>query len=124
MLKKILLIDEDFDIISLYAPIFNSSEFDLLTGHVGAEGLATAIGMKPDLIMLDIKMEGMDGIEVLRQLKSNKITASIPVVMFTNVTDADVIEEAKKLGAIDYWEKSKVDPKEAYARAKKILKME
>jgi DNA-binding response OmpR family regulator len=124
MLKKVLLIDDDQEIIELYSIAFNTSEFDLLVEHGGTDGLATAIGMAPDLIMLDIKMHDVDGIEVLRQLKKNKHTASIPVVMFTNITDIRVIEEAKKLGAADYWEKSKVNPKEAYLRSKKILNME
>jgi DNA-binding response OmpR family regulator len=124
MLKKVLLIDDDPQIIELYSIAFNTSEFDLLVADGGVNGLASAIGMMPDLIMLDIKMRDIDGIEVLRQLKNNKHTVSIPVVMFTNITDIKVIEEAKKMGAVDYWEKSKVNPKEAYARSKKILNME
>ena len=124
MVKKVLLIDDDLQIIELYSIAFNTSEFDLLVEHGGVDGLACAIGMAPDLIMLDIKMQDIEGIEVLRQLKKNRHTEPIPVVMFTNITDSKVIEEAKKLGAVDYWEKSKVNPKEAYTRSKKILNME
>lgn len=124
MLKKVLLIDDDLEIVELYSIAFNTSEFDMLVEYGGKNGLASAIGMQPDLIMLDIKLRDMSGVDVLRQLKANKHTASIPVVMFTNITDVKVMEEAKEIGALEYWEKSKVHPKEAYLRSKKILNME
>ncbi len=123
MPKKILFIEDDLEIIRLYSIMLIRSEFDLIIQHNSRDALASAIGMKPDLILLDTHMEYLDNIKVLHQLKTNKHTQLIPVAMVTDTTDTHDIEEAKKLGAIDCWEKNKVSPSETYTRIRKILKI-
>ncbi len=121
-MKKILLIEDDVDILELYTTALQTDEYDVLSEQGGRDGLAKAKGFQPDLILLDILMKGMDGIEVLRNLKSNTQTSHIPVIMLTNVSDPSVIDEALKLGAQDCWQKTQVTPKELYKRVSELFK--
>lgn len=70
--------------------------------HAGPEGLEKAREMKPDLILLDIIMPGMNGFEVLAQLKESAETWSIPVIIITGLEDAENEEKGLVLGAVDY----------------------
>ena len=72
--------------------------------------------------ILDMVMEGgWDGIETLRELKKEPTTKDIPVVMLSNAFSKDIINQAKQEGAVDFWEKTKVLPKDVFQRCKKIL---
>ncbi len=121
VMKKILLIEDDNDQALMYKLPFELEGFDIMTEPGGVDGVAKAVGWHPDIILLDVLMEGMDGLEVLKQLKQNKHTKEIPVVMLTNVSASTKSEEFKKLGAIAFFEKTKVMPRELMLRCKKIL---
>ena len=120
-MKKVLLIEDDPAQVAIYLIPLELAGFDVVTDSGGKDGLAKAIGWEPDIILLDIIMEDIDGMEVLRQLKANKHTKDIPVVMLTNVSAKEKMEEAKSLGAVAFWEKTKVMPPEVVERCKKIL---
>ena len=79
---EILLIDDCGDQRDLYELLLES-EFDVVGAAGGVQGLALAAARRPDVIVLDIEMPGMDGIETCRRLKADPSTASIPVVMLT-----------------------------------------
>ncbi len=68
----------------------------------GEEGLRLAMRNTPDLILLDISMPGMDGFEVLMQLKQSATTVDIPVIFITGIPDSDTEEKGLTLGAVDY----------------------
>lgn len=120
-MKKVLLIEDDAEQIVIYKIPFELEGFDIMTESGGKEGLVKAIGWHPDIILLDIIMEDIDGLEVLRQLKGNKHTKDIPVVMLSNISAKEKIEEAKSLGALAFWEKTKVMPREIVEKCKIIL---
>lgn len=120
-MKKILLIEDDVDQALLYRIPFELEGFEIMTEAGGRDGLAKAVGWHPDIILLDVIIDKMDGMEVLRQLKANDHTKDIPVVMLTNVFKKELVTEAKSLGAIDFWEKTKVMPKDVVQKAKVIL---
>ena len=122
-LKKILLIDDDVDQTAMYKHPFEKSGFDVSVENKPLNAVAGAIGWKPDLILLDIVMEDMDGVEVLRKLKENKHTKDIPVVMLTNTYDKKIVDEVKTIGASDYWEKTKMMPSDIVRKSKKLLNM-
>jgi CheY-like chemotaxis protein len=63
----------------------------------------------PKLVILDLMMPGMDGLEVLRQIRADPRTAMIPVVILSAVSDPNLIDHAREKGANDYWVKSRVD---------------
>ena len=79
---EILLIDDCGDQRDLYELLLES-EFDVVGASGGVQGLALAVARRPDVIVLDIDMPGMDGFETCRRLKADPSTASIPIVMLT-----------------------------------------
>jgi DNA-binding response OmpR family regulator len=123
LMKKILLIEDDPQLLELYSEPFLDADFDVITESGGKDGLAKAKGFQPDIILLDIVMRDMTGIEVLKRLKSESYTATIPVIMLTSITDESVIAEAKRLGAHDYWVKGKITPKEILNNVQTMLGM-
>ncbi len=120
-MKKVLLIEDDPEQIAIYRIPLELAGFDIMAESGGKDGLARAIGWEPDIILLDIIMEDVDGMAVLRQLKSYKKTKDIPVVILTNVSVKENMEQAKSLGAAAFWEKTRVMPQEIVERCKKIL---
>lgn len=123
-MKKVLLIEDDAEQIAIYRIPLEFAGFDIVTESGGRKGLARAVGWQPDIILLDIVMEDIDGMEVLRQLKLNKQTKNIPVVILTNVSVKENMEQAKSLGAAAFWEKTKVMPQEIVERCKRILEVQ
>jgi two-component system OmpR family response regulator len=95
--RKVLLIDDDHN-IRLVAEIGLELAFEVLTAASGVEGLAIAEAENPDVILLDVKMPGMDGPETLAKLKENPVTAGIPVVFLTASVQTHEMEEYRKLG--------------------------
>lgn len=112
MAKKILLIDDDPLIVRMYQRVFGFSGIDVTTSLSPTDGLAQVATVKPDLILLDIMMPEMDGLEVLRRLKSDDATKAIPVIMLTNLSDEARNKQAMKLGAMSVMIKSDYSPKQ------------
>lgn len=106
----------------MYSEKFKMSGYDAKGAHSGAEGLEMAGSFMPDIILLDIIMPRMDGFVVLKKLKKDEKTASIPVVMLTNLGQNDDIEKAKRLGARDYFIKANHTPIEVIRKVEEILK--
>ncbi|MFC2092042.1 two-component system response regulator [Elusimicrobiota bacterium] len=96
--KKILVIDDEAIITSLIKDSLEFSGYGVITANSGAEGLRRAKKYIPDLILLDIRMPLIGGIEVLRRLKQDSITKNIPVVVISIVADKYRID-AMRLGA-------------------------
>ncbi len=106
---KILIVDDHLD---QCIPLLRLMH---LTGHSAAcvsDG-ATALGMvrisKPDLVLLDAMMPDMDGTQILREIRSDPLTAHLPVIMFTSITDAQFHDHVMSLGATDLWVKASFD---------------
>lgn len=103
MSKRILMVDDSQTVLSLEKLIFRSPEYELVTASNGAEALQLALhGKRPDLILLDVVMPQMDGLECCRQLKSTLKTRAIPVIMVTTKGDEAMITEAYAAGCDDY----------------------
>lgn len=109
MNKKILLIEDDLFINDLYSRTIAKAGFEMISAIDGVEGLEKA-SLKPDLILLDIMLPKLNGLEVLKRLKSNIKTRNIPVVLLTNLGQENVIHKAFQLGAQGYLMKMKVLP--------------
>lgn len=88
---KILVIDDECDIVRSLSVRLSASGYDVLTAVNGAVGLAMALRSVPDGILLDIRMPGMDGFEVLGQLKQHPETKAIPVI----AVSANVVEQVR-----------------------------
>lgn len=121
-MKKILLIEDDKDQILLYQTKFELSGYAFAAAENGAEGLAKAETEKPDLILIDLLMPGMDGIEVLAKLKQNPTTKDIPALIVTNLDKHELARKAMALGALDFIVKSKIPLREMMSRIENHLK--
>ncbi|MFA6540789.1 MAG: response regulator transcription factor [Bacteroidota bacterium] len=120
MKQKILIADDERDIIDFLKYNLDKEGFDVLTARNGTEALTLA-KKKPDLILLDIMMPEMDGLEVVRSLKKNSATANIPVIFLT-AKSAEIDEVVGlELGADDYITKPVSIPK-LIARIKLTLR--
>ena len=97
---QILVIDDEKDICNLFREILTSEGYIVLTALDGMRGLKIAEEKKPDIVLLDLKMPKMDGIEVLRRIK--KIDKNIIVIIITAYGTMDTARMAMKLGAYDY----------------------
>src|SRR5919197_1454397 len=99
-MNKLLLIDDEADVQYSFRRIFDSPEIELTTASSGEEGLRLLERVKPDLVMMDVRMGGMTGLETLRRLRQSD--AKLPVIMMTAYGTTQMAIEAMKLGAYDY----------------------
>jgi DNA-binding response OmpR family regulator len=122
MAYKILTVDDSKTIRMIVKKAFSPYNCDLFEGENGVEGLAIANKEKPDLIILDITMPVMTGIEMLEKLKSEKDLKDIPVIMLTAESGKENVMKIVKMGVRDYVVKPfKGD--QLIERAKSILKL-
>ncbi|MBU0722038.1 response regulator [Patescibacteria group bacterium] len=118
---KILLVEDDSFLLSMYATKFEMENFKVIMAEDGEKAIRLALKEIPNIILLDIILPEINGLEVLRQLKANSITAEIPVILLTNVSQKDKIEQSLKMGAEDYLIKAHFMPSEVVDKIKKVL---
>jgi len=99
-MDKLLLIDDEADVQYSFRRIFDSPEIELTTAASGEEGLKLIPSVKPDLVIMDVRMGGISGLETLRRLRQSD--ARLPVIMMTAYGTTQTAIEAMKLGAYDY----------------------
>jgi len=117
----ILVIEDDSEIRELLAVSFEREDWLILEAEDGERGLSFLASRKPDCIVLDIMLPGLDGLEVLRRIKADQVAARIPVIMTTaRGEDSDVIS-GLELGADDYVVKP-FSPKVLSARIRAALR--
>jgi CheY-like chemotaxis protein len=112
MPKKILMIDDSAtSLLMNRIVITKKTGHEVLTAENGVEGLKLADSSKPDLILLDVMMPGMDGLEVCRRLRSGGLTAKTPVVLLTYRSGDDIVRRGFESGCTDYLNKPLEDAK-------------
>jgi len=99
---RVLVVDDSELQLQFEQALLASEEFELIVARNGAEAIANARRYLPDLILLDIVMPVMDGIEAARALREDPVTAGIPIIMVTSQTEADYMENAFVGGCNDY----------------------
>jgi DNA-binding response OmpR family regulator len=99
---KILVVDDEPDLVSTVQYRLEYCKFEVVTASNGEEGLKKAASEKPDLILLDIDMPGMNGHEMLGHLKNSPDLRDKPVIMCTAMCEAEDIAEASSRGVADY----------------------
>ncbi len=100
--KKCILAVDDSAIILTRISNTLSKDYEVVTVNSGMRALRYLKEEKPDLILMDIKMAQMDGIETLREIRKMEDREDIPVIMLTGVEDKDVVVESARLGIDDY----------------------
>ena len=119
--RKILVIDDERDILDLVVPPLLREGYQVGTSMSGQEGLRRVRDERPDLVILDVMLPDLDGIEVCRALKWDAATRGIPVVMVTGKADESDVVLGLGIGADDYISKP-FRLKELLARVKAVLR--
>jgi DNA-binding response OmpR family regulator len=121
-MAKILIVEDDRFLRELIARKLRNEGYDVIEAVDGEEGLKRIKEEKPDLILLDLILPGIDGFEVLAKAKEDPDTAQIPVIILSNLGQREEIERGLKLGAIDYLIKAHFTPGEIIEKIKNILR--
>lgn len=121
MRRRILVVDDEQDILSLLEYNLGNAGFSVVTAGDGPEGLDAAKRVRPDLVILDIMLPNMDGTDVLKMLKRDPSTVSIPVIMLTAKGEELDRIIGLELGADDYIVKP-FSPKEVLLRVNAVLR--
>lgn len=99
-MTKLLIVDDEPDVREFAKSFFKKRNIEVLTASCGLQALALIGENNPDLVLLDVRMEEMSGIEVLRELRSRGIQSKI--IMVTGVDDDEIVIEANQLGVVGY----------------------
>lgn len=121
--KKILIVEDDVFIRDIYQIKFAQEGFDVIMAEDGIVALKKLEQFVPAIILLDIIMPYMDGMEVLRKIKANAKLKDIPIIMLTNISEKENIDEGMEVGADDFLIKSHFTPSEVVQKVKTLLKI-
>lgn len=121
-MAKILIVDDDSQILTMYKSRFEETKHTAETARDGEEGLSKALEFRPDIILLDILMPKMTGLEMLKKLKTIEEIKNTPVVLLTNVgISEEDVEKGLGIGAVAYMIKSSYTSKEVQEKVEEIL---
>ena len=118
---KIILVEDDPFLASMYVSKLETANYEIMSEEDGKKGYELIAKEKPDLVLLDILLPGMDGFEVLKKLKDNEELKNIPVILLTNLGQKNDVEKGLDLGADDYLIKAHVTPSEVIEKIKKAV---
>ena len=102
MSKTILAVDDETELLNELTEILHEQDYEVVTAKDGREGLQKSTEVNPDLIILDITMPQMDGLEMLKRLRQDHRTADTPVIMLTASGRTEHIIKAMDCGAEDF----------------------
>jgi len=122
MAKKILVVEDDKFLRELIVQKLIKEGYDIAEAVDGEKGLKNIKDEKPDLVLLDLILPGIDGFEVLAKMKEDVAMAQIPVIILSNLGQKDDIERGLKMGAVDYLIKAHFTPGEIIEKIKTALK--
>jgi len=117
----VLLVEDDVFVSDIYQTKLSHDGFSVLVARNGLEAIKKLETEVPDLILLDIIMPYVDGIEVLKKIKSDDRLDKIPVILLTNLSEKEKIDEALEIGANDYLIKSHFTPSEVMEKINALL---
>lgn len=122
----ILIVEDDSVLQEMYSEKFGMEGFEVEKASTGKEGLSKLKKNTPDIILLDILMPDMNGLEMLKEMKKTRDYRDIPVILLTNLGESkiDMDQELSfALGIKDYLIKTKHTPEDVVKRTKQILKI-
>jgi DNA-binding response OmpR family regulator len=122
MAIKILLAEDDIQLVDMYNRKFELEGFEVKTAEDGQKALETLKDFVPDVILLDIMMPQVTGLEVLEEIKKDDRLKDALVIMLTNLADEKTAEKIYELGATDYLVKAEMTPLEVCNKVKELIK--
>ncbi len=120
-MPKIVCAEDDKLISASLVEGFKAAGFEATPAYDGEEALAKIRELKPDVALLDIMMPKLDGLGVVWELKANPETASMPVIMLTNLSDPETVSKILEAGITDYLLKSEQTIDQIIAKVKEVL---
>jgi len=105
MEKKILIVDDEKDFVRVLTIRLERTGYQVVVAFDAVQAVTQTVQLKPDLILLDIRMPAGGGLEVLKNIKANDKTFGIPVIALTAISDEPTKEAAEKLGVSGYFVK-------------------
>ncbi|MGB3946059.1 MAG: response regulator [Candidatus Saccharimonadales bacterium] len=122
-MTKIAIIEDDPTINQMYRMKFEANGFDVQLANDGERGVALAEAFKPDLILLDMQMPTMNGLEALTEIRSHDWGKQIPVIILTNMGEEESPKELRDLGIESYIVKADLTPSQVVERVKETLRL-
>lgn len=120
-MPKVLLVEDDLFLLRMYEKKFEIEGFTVEVAHDGNEGIVKAEAFRPDVILMDIMMPKLTGLQALQRLKENTQLQSIPVLVLTNLSNTDDAAAASKAGAAGYLVKSDLTPGQVVEQVRNLL---
>lgn len=118
-MKRILLVDDAETILTLERMVLGD-HYDIVTACNGAEAVERARSEKPDLVLMDLMMPQMSGLDACRAMQRESTTRGIPIIMVTTRSEQELVQEALLAGCLDYVTKP-IDSVELLAKVRNIL---
>jgi CheY-like chemotaxis protein len=100
--KKILLVDDSSTALMIERMLLSGAAYELITARDGKEAVDKAVAERPDLILMDVVMPNMTGVEACRELRSRDATKAIPIILVTTRGEAENVEKGYASGCNDY----------------------
>jgi len=119
--NKILLIEDDVFVIDVYRTKLVQENFEVVSAENGLKAMEKLEEFTPDVILLDIMMPYMDGKDVLKKIKDNEKWKDIPVIILTNLSQKNEVEEFLDKGVSDYLIKSHFTPSEVVSKIRTLF---
>lgn len=119
--KVILIVDDDLTMLDMYVERIKAEGAIVVTARNGQEALDQIRENKPAMILLDVMMPKLNGLEVLKQLRSDPETSELPVVLLTALADDKTRRQGMDLGAADYIVKSETLPIDVIEKIRKVI---
>ncbi|PIP26861.1 MAG: response regulator [Candidatus Moranbacteria bacterium CG_4_9_14_3_um_filter_40_7] len=119
---KIMVVEDDSFVMDIYQTKLSQEGYEVIQAENGVEAFKKLETKIPDLILLDIIMPYMDGLQMLKKIKLEEKLKNIPVILLTNLSQKENIDEGLGLGAEGYLIKSHFTPSEVLEKIKKYIK--
>lgn len=120
-MKTILLVDDEKQTSTVFDTALRQGGFDVVLAENGTKALELAKAKRYDAILLDQMMPDLSGSDVLKALKQDEATKTIPVAMLTNFANDDMVKESLNLGAADYILKYQIAPADLISKVKRLV---
>jgi DNA-binding response OmpR family regulator len=119
--KKVCIVDDEAPIREIYKTALKHSGYEVVTAIDGEEGLRVIEKEKPDIILIDVMMPKINGLELIKTLRSNTSLPQKPIIVMTNMDNQEIMQEAGKLDTQFYLVKALFEPKKVVSIVDEVL---
>ena len=122
MTKKVLLIEDDLILSEMYQSKLDKEGFEVITANDGEKGLAIALQVHPEIVLLDLLMPKMDGMTLMKKLRENPWGKNVPIIILTNLNINEKISQGIREDHPTYFfMKTEITPKDVVDRVREVL---